>query len=149
MQPAFCSSTCLSASPPFPVEVAPPRPPCLPHQEILWTSVAHRSWGSSCVYYYTICMTLLQLQVVPEDTNQTCCHNTPLLKVNWAFSTQRRWQPTHAQPWPEQWRKRESAQTSSLFYVGKQERIHLSISKCFIRRCMKHGLIFSPHKVND
>lgn len=84
---SFCSSTrlpdCLSHKCSLSSKSSPTQsqPPHLPEQEILWTFVAHWSCGSSCVYYYAICMTILQFQVVPEDTNQTCCrHNTPLLK---------------------------------------------------------------------
>lgn len=57
---------------PFPVKEAQAGacPPRLPQKEILWASAARCSWGNSCVCYYPICMTILQLQVVPEDTNK-------------------------------------------------------------------------------
>lgn len=126
-------------------------PPHLSQWEILWTSIAHWSWGNCCVYYYTICMTILQLQVVPEDTNQTCCHNTPLPKVNWAFfyTAELATHPHTALTRAAEKQGDESAQGPSLFYMGKQECIHLSILKCFIRRCMRNGLIFSQHKMDD
>lgn len=80
VQVPACLTACPTSAPSPKSSPTQSQPPHLPEQEILWTFVAHWSCGSSCVYYYAICMTILQFQVVPEDTNQTCCHNTPLLK---------------------------------------------------------------------
>lgn len=104
-----------------------PAPPLhLPQKEILWTSAAHSSWGSGCVCYYPICTTILQLQVVPEDTNQSRGHNTPWLNVNGVCFTQ------------------QSCNKANFTLTRDQPR---PILKCFIR--LRHDIIFSQHQMAD
>lgn len=126
-----------------------PRPviPC-PHtstqQRILWMLAVYLSSGSCCVYHYAICMSILQCQVVPKDTNQICCHNTLVLRVNGY------WQQNRKQPQPRLQRQRwEWSQGPSLFHLGGNEKTHFLTFRCFIRRFIAHGLIFSQFRAND
>lgn len=73
---AFCTSSSLSVLPPHSTPPPHPgvkeaQPACTSHWRKSFEHLQPRgSWGSSCVCYYPICMTILQLQVLPEDANK-------------------------------------------------------------------------------
>lgn len=123
---AFCTSGSPSVCPPYPLHTNththtqhthPTSTQCkrsparlhLPPKEILWASAARGSWGSGCVCYYPICMTILQLQVLPEDANKNRVpqHSAFESKLS-PFSYTAGPLQAHTKPWPELMRETSS-----------------------------------------
>lgn len=97
------------------------------------------SWGSSCVCYYPICMTILQLQVLPEDANKN------RVPRHFAFESK-------LSPFPARWGCCKPTQSLDQSWWGRPHPSHAGIYKGFISVGIRYrikgvGGAFSPlHK---